>query len=604
MRHGYTTGSVRTKFKSLKANSNLNYLTIELYNYDYLGNISNDSSLPIKKSRVPRGRNIFNKLKHHSEQNIDDYNILAPETSAMFDDDLEKLQGSSSAVPETQTQFPKTDLKHFDINNYTNETTSRNTIESLQTHKHGLINSNADSVIKKHNAELPTEHIMDMSSNNAAESPSILSFRNKTNSQVVSKRNNVINENVSAEILAAKPECHALSPNNGSESPSILSGNKCVKRTDSIDSDDSDTLSIFKTQRFSKSINLHPSKHSILAIDHHNTTASVEKAMSNNMEISMPNKSKYSLNISCKENTPNKNDTTYLNIEHKNSNGSSNKELVQKNVSREYKDLLPKHIKATNKWGIEISTDILPSAVTRAGSLKQGSIQTFLHPKSESNQSGRKRRKDDELLDEHMRHAIELSKQDAESSKSSALKYSLNTNPNSIHKNREANSKIPAACFGPNTTIRCESSMNMNNSKLLDFVEEGSSERLPLATAVDSFNCVPDTAMILQCESNLGEKPKFKYVSSPVRKKADRMKLLQGHDCKDCRDFYKGDNLTESQLADLLNKCSKHRSRLPPPPQSPQIRWNLEIEEDGPNDKTQIPSPLKTRERRKLLRKL
>ena len=101
-----------------------------------------------------------------------------------------------------------------------------------------------------------------------------------------------------------------------------------------------------------------------------------------------------------------------------------------------------------------------------------------------------------------------------------------------------------------------------------------------------------------------GEKPKFKYNSAPVRKKADRLKTLQGHDCKECRDFYKGDNLTDSQLAELLNKCSKHRSKEPPPQQSPQIRWNLEIEEDGPQDKTQISSPFKTRERRKLLRKL
>ena len=128
----------------------------------------------------------------------------------------------------------------------------------------------------------------------------------------------------------------------------------------------------------------------------------------------------------------------------------------------------------------------------------------------------------------------------------------------------------------------------------------------PLVDVADSFNCVPDTLMIQEAAAAASsrQQPNYKYVSSPIRKKADRMKLLQGHDCKDCREFYKGDNLTDSELADLLNKCSKHRSKHPPLPEqlSPQIRWKLEIEEDGPNDKTQISSPLKTRERRKLLK--
>ena len=132
-------------------------------------------------------------------------------------------------------------------------------------------------------------------------------------------------------------------------------------------------------------------------------------------------------------------------------------------------------------------------------------------------------------------------------------------------------------------------------------------EREPLVGVMDSFNCVPDTLMIREAAAAgaaSGEHPNYKFVGSPIRKKADRMKLLQGHDCKDCRNFYKGDNLSDSELADLLNKCSKHRSKYLPPPQqlSPQIRWNLELEEDGPNDKTQIGSPLKTRDRRKLLK--
>ena len=215
-------------------NSNLNSISIQLYNYIYLANMSNDASLPDKNMLIVGGRNIFKKRKQGNEQIVEEYTILAPETSAMFDDELEKMHSSSSAVPETQTQYPKNDQKHSD--NYTNETTTIKAMESLQKHNHGLNNSNTDSAIKKQNTDHFTEHSMDMSSNNAAESPSILSFRNKSNSQVLTKRKDVINENViNAEILEAKQECNALSQKHGSESPSILSGNKCVKRTDSID---------------------------------------------------------------------------------------------------------------------------------------------------------------------------------------------------------------------------------------------------------------------------------------------------------------------------------------------------------------------------------
>ena len=151
----------------------------------------------------------------------------------------------------------------------------------------------------------------------------------------------------------------------------------------------------------------------------------------------------------------------------------------------------------------------------------------------------------------------------------------------------------------------CNDSKQNNSNDLENrdnFDKHNSSQRVPLMDVMDSFDYVPDT-MTIKNNQHLGNMPKFKFIPSPIRKKADRMRLLQGHDCKDCRDFFKNDNLSETQLNDLLNKCSKHRSKCAPPPQSPQIRWNLDLEEDGPNDKTQIPSPLKTRDRRKLIRK-
>merc|ERR1712126_97219 len=284
----------------------------------------------------------------------------------------------------------------------------------------------------------------------------------------------------------------------------------------------------------------------------------------------------------CKENTPyNANEDTHLDMNNgPHDDDSRNKEVDTTTYQAKIEAVKSKILnmnKQTNKWGIEITSDI-PSHISRSGSLKQGSIQTFLKPKCELKpiQKRRKRATGDDI-DEEMRQAIELSKLEAEQTYIEDMDYSLPCTSNQASNQMMYDSDYEA---GPKND-----------------------DKTPYMNAMDSFNCVPDTMMLRQ-ENERGEKPKFKYVRSPIRKKADRLKLLQGHDCKECRDFYKGDNLTESQLTELLNKCSKHRSKEPPLQQSPQIRWNLEIEEDGPNDKTQISSPFKTRERRKLLRKL
>lgn len=84
-----------------------------------------------------------------------------------------------------------------------------------------------------------------------------------------------------------------------------------------------------------------------------------------------------------------------------------------------------------------------------------------------------------------------------------------------------------------------------------------------------------------------------------VRNREDRKKLL-GFSCKDCEKYYANVQLTDEQMKEIVNKCSRHRSTVPPPPDSPQEMWKLDIE--GPDNKTQIGSPLKTRERRKMSR--
>lgn len=89
------------------------------------------------------------------------------------------------------------------------------------------------------------------------------------------------------------------------------------------------------------------------------------------------------------------------------------------------------------------------------------------------------------------------------------------------------------------------------------------------------------------------------YANVPVRKKSEREKL-KGFSCDACESYYKNVKLTDEELQNLLQKCSRHRATVAPPPTSPKEMWELDI--TGTPDKTQYGSPFKTRERRKLER--
>ena len=64
-------------------------------------------------------------------------------------------------------------------------------------------------------------------------------------------------------------------------------------------------------------------------------------------------------------------------------------------------------------------------------------------------------------------------------------------------------------------------------------------------------------------------KDKWKYANSSYKKQDDRA-LLKGYACLDCEDYYKSQNLTKDQVEQLMQKCSKHRSTVPPPINSPK----------------------------------
>lgn len=73
--------------------------------------------------------------------------------------------------------------------------------------------------------------------------------------------------------------------------------------------------------------------------------------------------------------------------------------------------------------------------------------------------------------------------------------------------------------------------------------------------------------------NELVDKQPYKF-SEVVRKKNDREKL-NGYDCRECRQYYAGDNLTEEQLKLVLKNCSKHRHQSTPPPDTPEDFWEV-----------------------------
>lgn len=121
-----------------------------------------------------------------------------------------------------------------------------------------------------------------------------------------------------------------------------------------------------------------------------------------------------------------------------------------------------------------------------------------------------------------------------------------------------------------------------------------SEPRTPLKKLLESG--VLEELPVKQTTSN--DELNYRYVASPVRKRDER-KQLPAFNCADCRNFYAGTDLTEVQLQELLQQCSRHRSRNPPPADSPKVCWELDIREDNSQNKTQVGPPLRTRKRYK-----
>lgn len=69
--------------------------------------------------------------------------------------------------------------------------------------------------------------------------------------------------------------------------------------------------------------------------------------------------------------------------------------------------------------------------------------------------------------------------------------------------------------------------------------------------------------------------PGYAYKNAVVRKQSDRKKL-EGVSCKECEDYYKMSNLTDTQLQTKMNGCSRHRVKHKPTTNTPPGFWDAD----------------------------
>ncbi|RWS28621.1 uncharacterized protein B4U80_11174 [Leptotrombidium deliense] len=75
----------------------------------------------------------------------------------------------------------------------------------------------------------------------------------------------------------------------------------------------------------------------------------------------------------------------------------------------------------------------------------------------------------------------------------------------------------------------------------------------------------------------------IKALPPPVKNRDER-KLLNGYDCKECADYYSSFGLSQEQLREKLNKCSRHRSQYSPPKTPPHF-WDIDYFPSSPDFK-------------------
>lgn len=217
-------------------------------------------------------------------------------------------------------------------------------------------------------------------------------------------------------------------------------------------------------------------------------------------------------------------------------------------------------VTASNKWGIEVS-ELTASQMKKHEGLKQGKITDVFRKGGQSSGEVKnpKVKSERETAEEsELQRALELSRQEHLASEAATAHRQLTS------------TEAPKVKRTPLSPINHD----------------------------DSFNTVPEARA-----------PEGKVLGKA------RKKLLVGHECRECHEFYEGMDLSDEEIAKLKDKCSRHRStkdrleksptsgvfRLPDSQlfDSPRERWEIEMKEDregeGGPEKTQLGSPLRTR---------
>ena len=178
---------------------------------------------------------------------------------------------------------------------------------------------------------------------------------------------------------------------------------------------------------------------------------------------------------------------------------------------------------------------------------------------------------------------------------------------------KKSHFKAPTNKFGMEINTPTESQItNAHNMKqaTIDFMLKGNKkskshadkkeeEDIQRALKESLKDALPHDSFNDYATPEISKENARKLANVPVKKKEDREKLV-GFSCKDCEKFYAEANLNDEQLQDVIQRCSRHRATIAPPPSSPEEMWHLDI--DGPDNVTQFRSPLKTRNKRKLSR--
>ncbi|KAF5282342.1 hypothetical protein FQR65_LT14331 [Abscondita terminalis] len=70
--------------------------------------------------------------------------------------------------------------------------------------------------------------------------------------------------------------------------------------------------------------------------------------------------------------------------------------------------------------------------------------------------------------------------------------------------------------------------------------------------------------------------PQYPHKTEPVRCKAEKLRL-PGWSCKECKEYYEGFDLSEEELREKMNMCSKHRNKFDPFNDTPNGFWDIDM---------------------------